>query len=325
MAGAMAGTAILNTQLTNSLHTVTLTINNDCNLSCPHCYLQYKGEERRISDRLMSFVCREDYKHLAIVGKEPLFNSDSLGICERVAELAVANSKTISLITNGLNLSLVTPALLGRLSYIDLSLDGGPETYSQYRKGSLSKIISGLDHLRRKGFEDVNALHVLSTNTIHNLNDMMRVRELFDFRRIMFSPYVPTLNFGSNDVGVLDAKTLFAELSASDAFMREPNALLLIGEDYILNGAVGDAPDTADLVRKHGLTNKVFYVGDDPLLHGIIRVTFDGYVLTPYQSLHTLDYRRVGLDLSGLHLESVRLGNIYQDMRLGYEHNPVHY
>jgi hypothetical protein len=322
MAGAMAGTAILDAQLTESLQTVTLTINNDCNLSCPHCYLQYESERSVINDDLISFVCNHDFKHLAIVGKEPLYNSASLAVCEKIAKLAATNCKTVSLITNGLNLSLINPSLLKSLSYIDLSLDGGPRSYSKYRQGSLSKILSGLEHLRRNGFTDVNALHVLSTATVSNVDDMMRVNEFFDFRRVMFSPYVPTSNFGTNAVNAVDIEELLFRLSESELFMTEPKAVLLVGTENVPLGS-GNVGDVRELAEMYGMLAKIHYVAEDPLLYGIIRMTFDGYVLTPYQSLHTVDYRDVGYDLSNVDLCSVSLDGIYQNMRMGHDHIPL--
>jgi MoaA/NifB/PqqE/SkfB family radical SAM enzyme len=322
MAGAMAGTAILNAGLTKSLHTVTLTINNDCNLSCPHCYLQYQGSVSIIADDLISFICEDNFEHLAIVGKEPLYNSESLAICEKIAERAVAKSKTVSLITNGLNLSLIKPRLLEHLSYIDLSLDGGPATYSQYRKASLSKILSGLEHLRRNGFKNVNALHVLNTRTADNVDDMMRVKEFFDFRRVMFSPYVKTSNFGANAVDALEIEALLSSLSRSELFMSEPNAVLLVGTEN-LPPESGRRDNVLELANRYGLAEKIHHIAEDPLLYGIIRVTFDGYVLTPYQSLHTTEYRKVGRDISKVDLRDLSLGGIYQAMRIGHDHIPL--
>lgn len=322
MAGAMAGTAILDAQLTNSLQTVTLTINNDCNLSCPHCYLQYDNGRSLIANDLISFVCDNDFQHLAIVGKEPLYDSSSRAVCKKIAELAARSQKTVSIITNGLNLTEISPDLSKSLAYIDVSFDGGPSSYSTYRKGSLRKLQRGLEHLTRIGFRDVNALHVLSTATVSKVDDMMRVKELFDFRRIMFSPYVQTSNFGSNSVDTVDLEGLLLSLSQSDLFMTEANAILIIGNESIHSESVNHL-SVLQLADTYGMTSKIRYVSEDPLLYGILRVTFDGYILTPYQSLHTVNYSEVGLNISNADLHSVSLADIYKNMRMGHDHIPT--
>jgi MoaA/NifB/PqqE/SkfB family radical SAM enzyme len=56
MAGAIAGTAILNCKLQSALDTVALTINNSCNLHCPHCYLQYDGPNESITSGVISLL-----------------------------------------------------------------------------------------------------------------------------------------------------------------------------------------------------------------------------------------------------------------------------
>ena len=77
MAGAIAGTALVNyaPHTSKQLSTITLTVNNLCNLQCPHCYLQYDGEENKyIGSEVLEHLYKADFKHLVIVGKEPFVN-----------------------------------------------------------------------------------------------------------------------------------------------------------------------------------------------------------------------------------------------------------
>ena len=313
MAGAMAGTAILNCNLSKTLHTVTLTINNSCNLECPHCYLQYeRGAPNEIRRETLMSVNDSQFNHLAIVGKEPLANKASISRTTQIAKFSGRNLKTVSLITNGLNLSMASSELLKNLSYIDLSLDGGPNTYEKYRKGSLRKLLCGLRKLESKGFRQVNALHVLNSRTIHQVNDMMEAGDFFDFGYIMFSPFVNTSNYGTNSVDALETERIFDTLSKSKLFMDEPRAFLLISKDSILFSEKNCS--IKSLASKYGVNKKVKYIGEDPLLYGIIRITYDGYALTPYQSLDTINYRRVGIQLKQLSKGNRDLQKIYKAM-----------
>jgi MoaA/NifB/PqqE/SkfB family radical SAM enzyme len=322
MAGAMAGTAILNSFLTETLHTVTLTVNNSCNLSCPHCYLQYEPAETHSKYDVVCLLTQSEFSHLAIVGKEPFVDSVSIKKCEALARSASSRGKTTSVITNGVNLTAVGVDLIKNFTYIDLSLDGGPKTYQLYRKASLNKITSGLDHLLKNGFSNVNALHVLSSQTIGNIDDMMKVRELFDFRQIMFSPYLPTLNYGSNTANRMSLEAILQALSECESFVNASNAFLLLSE-VARNSSEFANFDIERMAAKYGLESRIRYVREDPLLYGIIRVTYDGYALTPFQSLHTIDYRKVGIDLSKLRSSQIRLEDIYRQMRLRHANSAL--
>lgn len=312
MAGAIAGTAILDCEPRPILQTVTLTVNNLCNLSCPHCYLQYRSGQSFLDEGVLEVVLASQYRHLAIVGKEPLVNAASIALSDRIAALAVSSGKTVSLITNGLNLCSVPPTLFENLAYIDVSLDGGPGTYEQYRHGSLSRLRSGLEYLRRLRFRNVNALHVLNDRTVDAVDDMMQVRDFTDFKTIMFSPYLETLNDGTNSVGGVNLESLLCGLAGSHRFMNEPRAFLLM-DPYHLQGQELTFEALEELLARYGLNQKVKLIRNDPLHYGIIRVTYDGLALPPYDSIHPSRYQDVGYNvLRPGHI--VRLEHLFRSM-----------
>jgi hypothetical protein len=312
MAGAIAGTAILNCRRQSKLQTVALTINNQCNLSCPHCYLQYSGPESLVSEHILSAIYRAQFAHLAIVGKEPLVSPASRALCREIAENCARTSKSISLITNGLTLASLESDLLNDLAYIDISFDGGPETYHLYRGGSFSKLLSGLAHLRQYQFSGVNALHVINDLTINAVDDMMRVGDSFDFRCIMFSPYIATANHGMNLASEVPLDTILRVMSSSQAFMTDPRAFVLI--DGLRGHGEIQSSDVADVVWRYGLKDKVRLYLEDPLLYGIVRVTYDGFVLTPYESLNPRYYDRSRMVLSSDRSGSLCLENVYEEL-----------
>ncbi|MBS1830539.1 MAG: radical SAM protein [Acidobacteria bacterium] len=289
MAGAIAGTAVFQCFPTDQLHTVTLTVNNACNLSCPHCYLQYKTPDRTFFEPLYEVLERSTFSHLAVVGKEPLLDDSSVRTCERLADATARSHKTLSLISNGANLRKLREPLLERLSYIDISLDGGAEHYSTYRRASIAKLLDGLKWVRSFGFTAVNALHVINSRTIKWLDDMLTVREWMPFHRIVFSPYVQTLNDGVNSVGPIPLREVIDTLNQSSVFNECDNAILLVDHIHLMQGKMSLGEFTS-YVAAAGLSRKVFLVDRDPLEYGILRLTFDGLVMAPYESLNPRQY-----------------------------------
>lgn len=105
-------------------------------------------------------------------------------------------NKSVSVITNGIGLTNLKPSVANYLDYIDVSFDGGKDTYHLYRKGSFDKIIDSIYRIQSNSNVTFNALHTLSTGTINNIDDMISVKRFADFKIIMFSPYLNTLHDG---------------------------------------------------------------------------------------------------------------------------------
>ena len=62
MAGAIAGTAILKaSNLSDKLHTITMTINNECNMNCPHCYLHCENDKSLISQETINSIFKAKF------------------------------------------------------------------------------------------------------------------------------------------------------------------------------------------------------------------------------------------------------------------------
>ena len=94
MAGAIAGTALVNyaPNISKKLSTVTLTVNNLCNLQCPHCYLQYDGGETKyISPSILEHLYNAEFKHLVIVGKEPFVNTKTVLLLGLMADTELSS------------------------------------------------------------------------------------------------------------------------------------------------------------------------------------------------------------------------------------------
>jgi sulfatase maturation enzyme AslB (radical SAM superfamily) len=298
MTGATAGSAILFAPRTHRLHTITLTVNNSCNLECPNCYLQYDARgviDEAVADRVLS----ADYMHLALVGKEPTLVP---GIVAYLVEKNHSKGRTSSLITNGTRLNQLSRATLSALSYADVSFDGGPKTYNSRRGADFAEIVRNVHDARRNGLRMVHALHTIYAQNIDHIDDMMCVD--MAFRRIVFSLYAVPLSTGTVSVDKADLKNALSYFRKSDLFMNSSKSILLLSAkdaDYRV--------DIRSLVKEQGLQTKTRII-DDPLKYGFIRVTFDGKVLSPYDALHPLFY-----DANAKTLQEKSLNDHYLSIR----------
>jgi len=290
MAGAMAGSAILELRDPSpKLRLLTLTVNNTCNLSCPHCYLQYAGEDRFISDEVVAWLLNSACDRIAIVGKEPLATNESALRSWDIIKRAAAAGKRVSLITNGLGLDYLPADLDDVVDFVDVSFDGGPESYQRYRGPSFTKLVQRMARRASHGFRRFRALSVLSSATIDSLEDVLLVADLDEVEILMLSPYVPTHNDGINSVAPVPLDRILASLSDSPRFRHSDKALLLLATHEL--AIIGQDPDALNALVDHlGLRSKIAFIDRDPLELGVLRVTYDGYVMTPLQSLHPAEY-----------------------------------
>jgi molybdenum cofactor biosynthesis enzyme MoaA len=257
--------------------------------------LQYAGEEAPLSEHTISAVMDSSARHVAIVGKEPLVDSASIRTTERLVRECALAGKTVSLITNGIGLHRLSSEGVQLLEWIDVSLDGGPQTYAGYRRGNFDRILENVRSAIERGARSINALHTVSSVNVLNINDMMAVRFLADWDRFIFSPYAEVRNDGVNPTATIPFSKFLQALAESEAFRRDTDAFVLIGSG---RGGGRSQESVIAAVRDAGLVDKVMRVDHDPLLLGYVRLTYDGYVLTPYQSLHPADYREYAIDLA---------------------------
>jgi hypothetical protein len=139
------------------------------------------------------------------------------------------------------------------------------------------------------GFDRFNALHVINERTVSSLDDMLAPETVAPFRSIMLQPYIATQNHGVNRISGLGLEALLDAVASNVAFRNERRAFLLVDCEHLEQA--GLAPDDfLRLVGRLGISEKVRFFPSDPLLHGLLRVTYDGYVLAPLDSLHPALY-----------------------------------
>lgn len=265
-------------------------------MNCPHCYLQTDQKSSTwVDSSIIEKILRSEFKHLAIVGKEPLVSQDHVNKLILLAKEIKKSGKTISIITNGKNLNLASSELLNNLDFIDISFDGGMKTYKQFRNGNFEKLKKNIQEIYNKGFKNINALHSVHNENINNIDDMMSIIKIVPFKKIMFSPYIITDNFGNNTVTKITLEQLFERLSSSKIFMKSPQAIVNI-DSFHLEQAKMTANELIELAKKYNLKEKLILHDKDLLPFGVVRITYNGKVLSPSQSLNPKVYSK-GLNL----------------------------
>jgi sulfatase maturation enzyme AslB (radical SAM superfamily) len=285
MAGAMAGSAILAEPVRReTLGTVTLTINNVCNLACPHCYLQYEGPNCIIEPLVIEHLLKSDFERVCIVGKEPLADTRSVERVGMIVERSRSSGKAVSLVTNGLNGNLLPDPVLEKLTWLDLSLDGGRATYESYRRGSWQKLHRSVVSMQRRGLKDLRVLQTLSAATISAVADMVETGFALGGTLIIFSPYQPTRAQGEQGAVAVSPSEI---LCALEPFASDQRIYLAFDAGYMSRFS------DEGLISERATTlfgERFVYVDTDPIDRGIVRVTYDGLILTPFEAVHTDDY-----------------------------------
>lgn len=294
MAGAMAGSAILIAgEKKQELDIVTLTINNSCNLRCPHCYLQYaKDTADHIDWANVEHIFASTFRHLCIVGKEPLVNRASASFTSRLVAAAAQRGLTTSIITNGLNLHLLDSPTLSQLRWVDVSLDGGPDSYSSYRGGSYTKLVRSISYAKDHGLRDLRILQTISSGNLNETAATIRAALSFEPKHVVISPFQVTQSRGQQSVEMVSPAQLLRALQQDGLYMDKKVCLAL---DRGYAAQFGDLESIRKLNECFG--NRFVFVESDPIDRGIIRVTYDGLVLSPFESVHTANYSRDGRPL----------------------------
>jgi sulfatase maturation enzyme AslB (radical SAM superfamily) len=263
--------------------------------------LKYDSDRQVIAKDTLDIIFSPEssFRHLAIVGREPLVDETSAAICASVITKAVDNDISVSLITNGINIPLLPKDVLSGIAFLDISLDGGRIFYPQYRGVSLASIENSLKWLEDNDFDNYNALEILNDRTLPHIDDMMGFATASGFSKIVFSPYIPTDNGAMDEVRFITLKQSLGCLRNSQAFMKAENAFLMLDIYHCLVEGI-TLEEAREIVRLEGMLDKVYFVPEDPTVLGVIRVSHDGLVLSSFDALHTSRYRQKGTPLTEL-------------------------
>lgn len=268
---------------------LAVEINGQCQLHCPHCYIDKKEWPKTLmSNEVVDNLSVENYEQVAVVATEPFFNQASLAATLRLGRRAREAGKTFSVISNALALAHafeIAPELKDLLSWIDISMDvPGTEGYAGYRGGSWRKFLKGVESAHVHGVE-VSILNTVSTRTLPFFEDMISTSEALSDHFFTVSPMISaTSRCTEYGTEALDSVQKFLELSASsDAFQVSVKARLDIGLT-ICQQTGEDINELRDLAVRLGIQNKVefFDLNPDDLID---RVTVAGNTILPSQTI----------------------------------------
>ena len=134
--------------------TVTVVINNGCQLACDHCYLQVEqlsGPILSTSEwkRVLRNIMETRPGRLCFSGKEVLLGSQGPELIDYACDLRdeIAPDTKVGLITNGLNLLKYREQILeADPDYLDISMDGVKEDHDTVRgEGAFEKALPAVD------------------------------------------------------------------------------------------------------------------------------------------------------------------------------------
>ena len=165
----------------NRLEVISVLLNNNCNLSCKHCYLQ--------TERFAPYLNADDWSRffesaltdvepsiVTFVGKEVCLNARTLDVVLQTVKQrnAIQGSDfrtQIGMITNGTLIHKYYDQLLETApDYIDVSIDGLPGQHDQIRGASAYEQLSpNLSWLTRHFPNRIWAIHTLFENNIQSL------------------------------------------------------------------------------------------------------------------------------------------------------------
>jgi hypothetical protein len=176
---------------------LALVVNNACNLSCPHCYLQIPrlsgarltvGEWRRVIDSAV----QEGIEQFLIVGKEALFGQTGPQVLAMLGEIrALRPALRTGIITNGVLLhkhfELVERA---KLNHMDVSMEGDAEDHDAIRgAGAFEAIRSSVKRAAGLLGEQLFATMTLQNRNVRRLDKALMAFAELGVRSVAIAPY----------------------------------------------------------------------------------------------------------------------------------------
>ncbi|MDO9231555.1 MAG: radical SAM protein [bacterium] len=159
------------------IKSISLFINNMCNLRCPYCYVSALNKEVPVEikvDDIIKFINvvheKCELESVVIVGREPLLSPKVM--LEVLQEIQKMGIPKVGIITNGtLITKKIAKKLAGLVSFVDVSFDGLKEAHEKTRgRGSFAKTVAGTKRLLDAGI-DVFVLHKVDSASAPQLNE----------------------------------------------------------------------------------------------------------------------------------------------------------
>src|ERR1035437_7347069 len=186
---------------TNSPRTLTLVVNNRCNLACRHCYLQVDKladtelsleEWGLVAHRMASAV---ETDAVSVIGKEVFLGEKGISILETLSSAfhAVASAPRLGLISNGTLAHRWLDRILPlQLDYFDISIDGDqPEHDANRGRGAFAAMARNLPPLKERFGDRLFANLTLQKRNLPALDRAFRKLSALGFSTIGIGFYQP--------------------------------------------------------------------------------------------------------------------------------------
>lgn len=201
-----------------SLETIFILLTDACNLRCDYCFIkgnmpkQHQGAKVMILDTAKETIdmyfnnLRPTKFHKTIVfyGGEPLLMFPLFK--QIISYIYASHGKALKkfkigllLITNGTKINDEIAEYLAKHREITIciSLDGCKETNNQKRfytdgKGTFQDIITGIDHLRLAGRNDINISATIDEHNVDKLDDFFSLHRQYQFQTVNFNLLLDT-------------------------------------------------------------------------------------------------------------------------------------
>lgn len=191
---------------TRKLDVMSVVINNACNLSCNHCYLEApRYEERHLDhDEWMEFFTSV-FEYIApsvlcFAGKEPFLNEKSAELVTETVRLrnrlqSQGDGQTrIGAITNGTLLHQHKGLLKERApDHFDISIDGLPDEHDHVRgEGAFDQLRPNLEWLTSQFPEQVWVTHTLLASNVDSFPEFIQFyHDTFGLKNFSIGFYKP--------------------------------------------------------------------------------------------------------------------------------------
>ncbi len=230
---------------TNSKPIVIWNVNNRCNLSCRHCYIEARDEEHegelttQEAKRFIDDLGEMKIPVLLFSGGEPLLREDIYQLAERADKKGVRPV----LSTNGTLISrqVAKKLRMAGFKYVGVSLDGLEQVHDDFRNraGAFQLALKGLENATEAGLK----VGVRFTISDKNKDDLPQVLELVAERGIpRFCMYHLVYSGRGKDLISLDTckkdkkKTIKFIMDTTLKFFEEKRELEILTVDNPVDG-----------------------------------------------------------------------------------------
>lgn len=243
--------------LSNTLERLYLSITNECNLSCIHCFRGNDDniEQQLTTDEIKNIIANVgDNVHsnqISFTGGEPFTRKDIIEILEYTYSCDVS----VDLSTNGLLLSkniLNKLAQFDNIFYMQISIDGISESSYEFIRGfnTYKRLITVLNDLYSSDFLQQIDLMMIFLVTPENINEIPYIPEFTDkygFDKVVLGEILP---FGNGKVNYhrFDIIPYMETIYKNIKIAREKSKIPILDQfhfDFLYTGGKEITPCTA--------------------------------------------------------------------------------